>query len=59
MRETFDELLECFSVVRGVGKVTFTDLETLRKLRGPEKCMPVGTPEQAQRMTVTMEGKKG
>lgn len=54
---TFDELLGCFTVVRGVGKVTFTDLEALRELRGTT-CAPVETPKQAQRMKRIMERKR-
>ncbi len=52
---TFDELLECFTVVRGVAKVTFTDPETLRGLRRTD-CAPVETPEQAKRMKRITKG---
>lgn len=54
---TLDELLECFTVVRGVGKITFTDLKALRELRGTT-CARVETPKQAQRMKRIMEGKR-
>ncbi len=53
---TFDELLECLTVVRGVAKVTFMDLETLRGLRRTD-CAPVETPEQAKRMKRITEGR--
>lgn len=51
----FDQLLECFTVVRNVTKVVFTDLQGQRLEPGSNYNPVVGTVEQARRVRSIME----
>lgn len=53
--QAFDQLLECFTVIRGVTKVVFMDLQGQRLEHGSNYSPIVGTVEQARRVKSIME----